>query len=200
MSISISISAQAFILSHCVGNASGTSEAIQMAERRTLSPMSAHARQISISVPVNANLVDQHRSTTTTSTAIQPNLHHNLCETIGAGNSLQKKLLAADQQTSSLVKRTSECQMTSTNSVGDEIRRRSSVSTDCNTTDRVNRKTSNTMNSSASTTIHSTKDTHLTSYAQMNRSMITYSSHGHSSEKVVVIDTTAVICSFLLFI
>ena len=182
----VSPRAQTFFLSHCVGNASGTSEAIQLAERRALSP-STHVRQTSVSAPSNPTPVDQSRSS-----SMQPTLstQHQHNEVICNSNSTQKKALQSEQPPSSLlVKRTSDSQMIGTTN-GEEVRRRSSVSTEPTLPDRTHRKASSTAHSSTSTVTCSNKDSHT----QVNKSTTTtgLAINENSSEKVVIIDTTAV--------
>ncbi|CAF1038558.1 unnamed protein product [Rotaria sp. Silwood1] len=193
--------AYTFFLSHCFGNASGTSEAIQLAERRTMSlGTTTHVQQSSFSVPVSSTLVDQIRSL-----SVQQNINTNnnnemivnINSSDNNNNNNNKKTLQSDQQTSVLVKRTSDSLVTTTTTIttvtNDEpIRRRSSLTTEFNTRDRSNRKNSNTMNSSLSTTIYSNKDLCTSSNTQINKSMITYSTNGNSNEKVIIIDTTAI--------
>jgi hypothetical protein len=80
-----------------------------------------------------------------------------------------------------------------TTTVNDEQnRRRSSLSTELNISDRSSRKGFNTVNSSISTTINPNKDLCTNSNTQINKSIVTYSTNGNSNEKVVIIDTTAV--------
>jgi len=107
---------------------------------------------------------------------------------IKSNNSNNKKSLQSEQQTSILTKRTSDSLVT-TNINDEQIRRRSSLSTELNTSDRSSRKG---LPSGTSTTIHSNKDLCASSNTQINKSIVTYSTNGNSNEKVVVIDTTAV--------
>jgi len=173
--------AHTFFLSHCVGNASGTNEAIQLAERRTISPATTHIRQSSFSVPVSSTLVEQNRSL-----SVQQNINTN-----NNNETTVKKPLQSEQQTSVLVKRTSDGLMPTT--VNDEqTRRRSSLSTELNISDRSSRKGVSTINSSTSTTINSNKDLCTNSNTQINKAIVTYSTNGNSNEKVVIIDTTAI--------
>lgn len=197
--------AHAFFLSHCVGNASGTNEAIQLAERRTLSTTTAHAQQSSMNVPANSTLAEQIRSLSVQqSTNTNNNSEMNINSIINT-----KKVLPSDQQMSVLVKRTSDSLVTTTITTtgttttpittvplqttnDDPMRRRSSLSTELNISDRNNRKILNTMNTSTSATIYSNKDLSASSNNQINKSMVTYSTNGNSNEKVIIIDTTAV--------
>ncbi|CAF2855836.1 unnamed protein product [Rotaria sp. Silwood2] len=189
--------AYTFFLSHCFGNASGTNEAIQLAERRTMSlGTTTHVQQSSFSVPVSSTLVDQIRSL-----SVQHNMNTNnnneMIVNINSSNNNNnnnKKILQPDQQTSVLVKRTSDSLVTTTTIITNDepIRRRSSLSTEFNTSDRSNRKNFNTMNSSVSTTIYSNKDLCTTSNTQINKSIVTFSTNGNSNEKVLIIDTTAI--------
>ncbi|CAF5185865.1 unnamed protein product, partial [Rotaria magnacalcarata] len=130
--------AHGFFLSHCVGNASGTNEAIQLAERRTMSTVTAtaHAQQSSFSVPATSTLSDQIRSL-----SIQQNMNTNNSGEMPVNNTVNnKKVVPSDQQTSVLVKRTSDSLVTTTittttttttTTTNDEpIRRRSSLSTE----------------------------------------------------------------------
>jgi hypothetical protein len=173
--------AYTFFLSHCVGNASGTNEAIQLVERRTISSAVTHVQQSSFSVPVSSTLAEQTRSS-----SVQQNIStHNNNEVI------VKKPLQPEQQTSVLIKRTPDSLMPTT--VNDEqARRRSSLSTEINISDRNSRKGVNPINNNASTTINSNKDLYTNSNVQINKSIVTYSTNGNSNEKVVIIDTTAV--------
>ncbi len=160
--------AHTFFLSHCVGNASGTNEAIQLAERRTIPSTTASTLPSTLNVPVTSAPIDSTRSS-----SIQPtiNLNNNEINT--------KKSIQLEQQTSIFAKRTSDSFMTTTTTMNDEQnRRRSSLSTELNVSDRSNRKASN-----PSTTVNSNSST------QINKSMITNLT---SNEKVVIIDTTAV--------
>jgi hypothetical protein len=175
--------AHTFFLSHCVGNASGTNEAIQLAERRTVSSGTTHGHQASFS----STLVDQIRSS-----SIQQNINTNNTEMIVNINPNNKKSLQSDQQTSILAKRTSDSLVTTTATANeDQNRRRSSLSTELNISDRSTRKGFN----STSTTINSTKDLCTNGNIQINKSSVTYSANGNSNEKVILIDTTAVSCS-----
>jgi hypothetical protein len=112
---------------------------------------------------------------------------------------INKKPLNSEQQTLILTKRTSESLMATTAANDEQIRRRSSLSTELTTSDRSSRKGFNTMNSSTATTINSNKDLCTNSNTQINKSIVTYSTNGNSNEKVVIIDTTAVSlkCQFL---
>ncbi|CAF3476500.1 unnamed protein product [Rotaria sordida] len=185
--------AYTFFLAHCFGNASGTNEAIQLAERRTISSATtAHAQQSSFNVPVSSTLVDQIRSLSVQQN-INTNINNEMIVNINAINN-NKKTLQSEQQTSGLIKRTSDSLVTTTTTLTNDepIRRRSSLSTEFNTSDRSNRKTFNTMNSSISTTIYSNKDLCTSSNTQINKSIVTYSTNGNSNEKVIIIDTTAI--------
>ncbi|UJR23518.1 hypothetical protein I4U23_026512 [Adineta vaga] len=178
--------AHTFFLSHCVGNASGTSEVIQLTERRTIPTQSTHVRQSSISAPVNSNLTDQSHSS-----LVQQNINLN------SNNDNNKKCLqSTEQQTSLFIKRTSDSLMsttTTTNTSNDEqLRRRSSLSTDLSANDRSSRKALNTIASGLSTINNSNKDLSISSHIQINKTIVTYSTNGNSNEKVVIIDTTAV--------
>ncbi|CAF3332288.1 unnamed protein product [Rotaria socialis] len=192
--------AHVFFLSHCVGNASGTNEVIQLAERRTMSTVTAaaHAQQSSFSVPATSTLPDQIRPL-----SIQQNMNTNNSGEMPVNNTVSnKKILPSDQQTSVLVKRTSDSLVTTTittttttttTTTNDEpTRRRSSLSTELNISDRNNRKMFNALNNSTSTTIYSNKDLCTSSNNQINKSMVTYSTNGSSNEKVIIIDTTAI--------
>lgn len=155
-----------------MGNASGTNESIQLTERRTLSPAT---------VPM-ASLNNAAVSESIRSTSVQ-----------AANNSLPnstemnvKKSIQLEPQTSLLMKRTSDGFMSTSNN-DEQMRRRSSLSTDVNTTIR---KTFNPINSTTSTT--TSKDPSSISNSQINKSMVTFASNGASNEKVVIIDTTAV--------
>jgi hypothetical protein len=109
-------------------------------------------------------LVDQIRSS-----SVQQNINtNNNTEMI-----INKKSLQSEQQTSLLLKRTSDSLVTPTIS-DEQNRRRSSLSTELNTSDRSSRKGVN----STSTAINSNKDVPTT--------------NGNSNEKVILIDTTAV--------
>jgi hypothetical protein len=74
--------------------------------------------------------------------------------------------------------------MTTTTINDEQNRRRSSLSTELNISDRSNRKAFN----NTSTTINSNKDLCTNSNTQINKSSI----NGTSNEKVVIIDSTAV--------
>lgn len=191
--------AYTFFLSHCVGSASGTNEAIQLAERRAIIPLTTHVQQSSLNVPTSLALVEQNRLS-----SAQQNINANNTNEIIVNNNsnnnnvLNKKSLQFDQQTATLTKRTSDGLVTSittitTTTANDEpIRRRSSLSTDLNTTDRNNRKAFNTINNSTSTTLYTNKDLCTSSNTQINKSTVTFSTSGNSNEKVIIIDTTAV--------
>ncbi|CAF3593816.1 unnamed protein product [Adineta steineri] len=187
--------AHTFFLSHCVGNASGTNEVIQLAERRTISPQGTHhIRQSSLSTSGNATLAEQIRSS-----SVQQNINTNsnnemIVNTNLNNNNNNKKSLPSEQQISTAIKRTSDSLMVTTSTIinDEQTRRRSSLSTELNTSDRSSRKGLNSMSNSVSTTINSNKDLSTTSNIQINRSMITYSTNGNSNEKVVIIDTTAI--------
>lgn len=169
--------AYTFFLSHCVGNASGTNEAIQLAERRTLSP----AAPSLLNVPVTSAPVDPTRSSSVQQTLNSNNNEINM-----------KKSIQLEQQTSVLAKRTSDSFMTTTTTTttnDEQNRRRSSLSTELNVSDRSSRKAFNTINSNTSTTVNSNKDLCTNSSMQINKSIVTNST---SNEKVVIIDTTAV--------
>jgi len=170
--------AYTFFLSHCVGNASGTNEAIQLAERRTLSP----AVPSLLNVPVTSAPVDSTRSSSVQQTLNSNNNEINM-----------KKSIQLEQQTSVLAKRTSDSFMTTTTTTtttnDEQNRRRSSLSTELNVSDRSSRKAFNTINSNTSTTVNSNKDLCTNSSMQINKSIVTNST---SNEKVVIIDTTAV--------
>lgn len=147
-----------------MGNASGTNESIQLTERRTLSPTST--------VPSNSNVGESTRSS-----SLQPTINSSNTNEINV-----KKSIQLEQQTSLLTKRTSDGFMSTTNP-DEQTRRRSSLTTEFNTSTR---KTSNPINScTTSTTNNSSKD-------PMNKSLLTFSNNGTSNEKVVIIDTTAV--------
>ena len=103
-------------------------------------------------------------------------------------NPNNKKSLQSDQQTSILAKRTSDGLVTTATANEEQNRRRSSLSTELNISDRSSRKAFN----STSTTINSTKDLCTNSNIQINKSTVTYSANGNSNEKVILIDTTAV--------
>jgi hypothetical protein len=123
-------------------------------------------------------LVDQIRSS-----SVQQNINtNNNTEMI-----INKKSLQSEQQTSLLLKRTSDSLVTPTIS-DEQNRRRSSLSTELNTSDRSSRKGVN----STSTAINSNKDVPTNSNIQINKSVVTYSTNGNSNEKVILIDTTAV--------
>ncbi|CAF0823891.1 unnamed protein product [Adineta ricciae] len=174
--------AHTFFLSHCVGNASGTSEVIQLAERRTVPSQGSHIRQSSLSTPVTSTLPDQgHLSSTQANLSTNLNLDNN-----------KKSLQTTEQQTSMLIKRTSDTLMPTTTNNDEQFRRRSSLSSELNTNDRSSRKALNTMTTSVSTTNSSNKDVSTSSNTQINKAVVTYSTNGNSSEKVVIIDTTAI--------
>lgn len=149
--------AYTFFLSHCVGNASGTSEAIQLAERRP--PMSSHQRQSSLTVPTNTNPIEQQIRSSS--------IHQNI--------KTHQNEPQQQSSTTSLVKRPSECLVVNSD---EQIRRRSSVSTELNISERNSRKC---LNDNTSTTVHSNSTT------QINKTSII-----PSNEKVVIIDTTAI--------
>lgn len=158
-----------------MGNASGTNESIQLTERRTLSPTTIPST--SSNVPSNSNVVESTRSS-----SVQPTINSNEMN-------VKKSIQLEQQQTLLLTKRTSDGFMSTTNP-DEQTRRRSSLSTELNTSTR---KTSYPINSnSTSTTTNSSKDPSGISNSQMNKSSMTFSSNGTSNEKVVIIDTTAV--------
>ena len=169
-------SAHNFFLSHCMGNASGTNESIQLTERRTLSPGTVPSA--SFNVPSSSGVGESIRSNSVQPTINPPNPNEMNV----------KKSIQLEPQTSLLIKRTSDGFMSTTNN-DEQTRRRSSLSTDVNTSTR---KTVNPINSTTSTTINSSKDPSSISNSQINKSMVTFSSNGASNEKVVIIDTTAV--------
>lgn len=169
-------SAHNFFLSHCMGNASGTNESIQLTERRTLSP--ATVPSASFNVPSNSGVGESIRSN-----SVQPSINPSNPNEMNV-----KKSIQLEPQTSLLIKRTSDGFMSTTNN-DEQTRRRSSLSTDVNTSTR---KTFNSINSTTSSTINSSKDPSSISSSQINKSMVTFSSNGASNEKVVIIDTTAV--------
>jgi len=133
---SVFFSAYAFFLAHCVGNASGTHEAIQLAERRP--QILSHQRQPSLTVPTNP-IEQQIRSS-----SVQQNIKIHSNEP------------SQQSSNSNLVKRPSDS--LAVNNSDEQTRRRSSVSNELNTSERSGRKG---FTGSTSTTIHSSSTTQI---------------------------------------
>ena len=184
--------AQQFFLSHCVGNASGTNESIQLTERRHTSTMSTHARQTSFGAMTNSNPTDANRSSAiqNQNVPVTGSSNDTVLNSHLGGNG-QKKSLSTEHSSASNVKRVSDSQMTIPVN-GEEIRRRSSASTDYNSGDRPIRKVSTTINPNTLTTIQNTKESNSSVHQQSTKSTTSYTNNGSSNEKVVLIDTTAV--------
>ena len=118
-----------------------------------------------------------------------------------SSNAHNKKALQFDQQSSVLVKRASDGLMTTTMASNDEqIRRRSSLSTEMNIRDRSSRKGFNTVNSSISITHNLNKDLSTSSKDHLIKSTGVSSPNENSDEKVIIIDTTAVSLVYLFLI
>lgn len=172
--------AQKFVLSHCVGNASGTNESIPLSERRTFSSSSTQNRQSSIGVPAESSrfLTNQtNRSASPTAS-----------DTTSANN--QKKTVSTNDQTICYlnVKRTSDSQVSNNNQT-EENRRRSSLSAELNGNERSLRKVSAT-NSTGSMSVQTNKE-NMSNNSFQSVKLVTAVG---SNERVVIIDTTAV-CS-----